>query len=474
MFSHECSSYLVHIFQKSLITGQIPNEWKRANAVAIHKKGSKTDANNYRPISLTCICCKLLEHIIFKQIITDLENRNFFSPVQHGFRRNLSTITQLIEFQHDLQKVLDIGGQVDAVFLDYSKAFDKVPHCQLIDKLIKSGIPLPYVRWIQEYLYNRSQVVKLNSSTSESLPVTSGVPQGSVLGPLLFLVYINDITNFVQNVQIRLFADDCVIYRKVTCELDQQILNQALQQIESFSINAGMQINRDKTVFIRFTRKSDSNRFAYTLRAGLVQEVKEFKYLGLTFTNKLCWNLHINQVYSKCIQKMMFLKRSIRSSTVKVRELAYTTYVLPVLEYGCQVVDSSKRNQIDKLEKIQRKAARFIFQDFRRRSSPTQMMARLGWKPLSMRRKFHKLCLFFKIFHGQVRIDRNDYFELLSVRRTRRRHNLVVRPLFCRTVSFKDSFFPSAIEAWNSLPQNIVGLETYNAFVLALRAHLGL
>lgn len=182
--------------------------------------------------------------------MTYLEDNNLLHPNQHGFRKNLSTVSQLLEITHDFATTIDSQLQTDAIFIDFAKAFDKVPHSKLIDKLVSIGINSSIIAWIKMYLSNRTQYVTVNNAASDPLEVFSGVPQGSVLGPILFLIYVNDIYTYLEpNVKMRLFADDCVIYTTIRTTDDQLRLNTTLANIACWCIEWGMQINVSKTAF---------------------------------------------------------------------------------------------------------------------------------------------------------------------------------------------------------------------------------
>lgn len=453
-YAEKLSEFLVVIFCASLSSAVIPSEWKTARVVPVLKKGDASLISNYRPISLTSTCCKLLEHIIAKYIIGFLDDNNILSNVQHGFRKGFSTVTQLTSVVHSFASVLDKSGQADIIFMDFSKAFDLVSHSKLIDKLKQVGLPNFIVNWVSAYLSNRQQFVSIDDHYSNSLPVSSGVPQGSVLGPLLFLIYVNDIVKVVTHpVQIRLFADDCVLFNVITCREDQLLLNLNLKNILDWCNQWDMKLNAQKTVFMRLTKKKNSLLYPYALPSFPLSEVTEYKYLGVTITNNLSWNKHIGNVCASGFRKLCVLKHKLKHAPADLKFLAYSSLIRPKLEYACIVWDPFTKTNIQALEMIQRKAIRFIFSKYRSTDSPTAIMRAHRIQTLQVRRKILRLKFLFLLKHNKLSMCPDPYVKPFSAPRpTRHRHSDSLTPFTARTNLFKYSFFPRTVTEWNALP----------------------
>ncbi len=273
----ELAPALTQLYQATLDQGKIPEEWRKALVTPLFKKGERAKASNYRPVSLTSICCKLLEHIIHHHIMDHFDLHHVLNDAQHGFRKRRSCETQLILTVQDLAKGLDEKSQIDAVLLDFSKAFDKVPHQRLHNKLYYYGVRGQVLLWIDDFLAGRSQSVVCDGHQSTPCDVMSGVPQGMVLGPLLFLTYINDLPEAVSS-QTRLFADDALVYREISCPEDAQVLQNDLNALQQWEAKWLMHFNPDKCEVLRITQKRKHIIQAdYTIHDQNLQVVKEAK-----------------------------------------------------------------------------------------------------------------------------------------------------------------------------------------------------
>ena len=354
----EIAPILQLFFQATLHQGKIPQDWKTANVVPIYKKGDKHKAENYRPVSLTSIVCKMCEHIIASNVMRHLDKHKILTDCQHGFRKKRSCETQLIITTNDLTTVLEEGGQTDVILLDFAKAFDKVPHKRLLHKLHHYGIRGSILEWIRSFLNERSQQVVLEGSSSERAPVKSGVPQGSVLGPLLFLAYINDLPEKLnQGTVVKLFADDCVLYRRIENKKDCDTLQGDLDQLQRWESDWLMRFHPNKCQVVRVTNKKNIIRHEYTIRGEKLEVVENAKYLGVNINNKMSWNNHIDSITKKAHKTLGFLQRNTSRCPEKTKELCYKALVRPQVEYSSVVWDPHTKTYREQLEKVQRRAA---------------------------------------------------------------------------------------------------------------------
>ena len=358
------------------------------------------------------------------------------------------------------------GKQTDLILLDFSKAFDKVNHEKLLLKLHSYGIRQETLKWIQAFLSNRQQQVVIENECSDSVPVTSGVPQGSVLGPILFLIYINDLPDAIKS-KVRLFADDTALNLAVSSLKDAATLQRDLDRLCLWEDEWDMEFNQDKCTVIHITRSKKPIPSSYVLHGRVLETVSSAKYLGVNISSNLTWTDHIQKVSASGNRTLGFCKRNIRSKNPAIRSTAYKALVRPVLEYSSTVWSPHAKSGIDKLERVQRRAARWISNDYSYQSSVTTMLNNLKWRSLQHRRDDARLVLFYKIIHGLVAFPMPPYIIHL-LKQTRLSHPLAYRQIHTSVDYYKFSYFPLAIWQWNHLPASIVMLPTLDVFKLAV------
>ncbi len=344
----------------------------------------------------------------------------------------------------------------------FSKAFDKVSHQKLTAKLAYYGIRGNTNAWISDFLHERTQTVVLDGVKSYDGEVLSGVPQGSVLGPCLFLYYINDIPLGL-NSTVRLFADDTVVYLAVKTTTDAITLQNDLHKLEQWEDKWAMEFNPSKCQVMHISRNKKPSKHEYTLHGTTLEAVDAAKYLGVTITPKLNFNKHIDNVTASATRSLNFLKRNLQVSSPKLKITAYNALVRPLLEYAPTVWNPYTSTYIKKVEMVQRRAARYTLHRYHYTSSVGEMLQQLGWQTLQQRREQQSLCMMYKIHYGLVAFNKAQY--LIPAQQTRRTtHGLAYQIPHSRTDYHLNSFFPRTIRLWNSLPGYVVITPTYDTF----------
>ena len=457
-FATELAPVYRFLFQTSLDQCKVPDDWKEANITPIFKKGERNKPENYRPVSITSISCKMLEHILCSNISRHLDQNNILTDAQHGFRRHRSCETQLITTCDDFVNTINEKGQTDAVLLDFSKAFDKVHHQSLLVKLENYGIANNTHKWISSFLTNRSQKVMVDNALSSALPVLSGVPQGSVLGPLLFLIYINDMPDVVsQGSKLKLFADDSLLYREVKSPTDADILQKDLNALQEWERDWRMEFHPKKCQVISITNKRKPLHMNYTIHGESLERTTKACYLGVTLDEKLTWNQHINKICQKANQKLGFLKRNLRNCPKDAKEKAYKAFVRPTLDYSACVWDPHTQKNIKQVELIQRRAYRFVNNIKGNSASITSLMEQNKWSPLKERRARQKLNMLYKAQQGQAAVPTT------SLKKHKRKEKIYQLP-YSRVDAHLHSFFPDTARLWNSLPESVRVTQGFEKF----------
>lgn len=338
--------------------------------------------------------------------------------------------------------------------MDFAKAFDKVPHLHLLYKLDHYGINGNIKNWISAFLTNRTQTVVLDSKSSNTVPVTSGVPQGTVLGPVLFLVYINDLPEYLNHSKVRLFADDSIIYCPVKTAGDCDKLQADIEAAARWEQDWLMAFHPDKCTILSVTTKKRPLKYTYTLHNHILESVTSAKYLGLTLQSNLKWDKHIDDITSKGNKMLGFIKRNIKTPNQQIKSQAYRALVRPKLEYSCTVWDPHTSESINKIEMVQRRAARYACNDYQTTSSVTNMLQSLNWPTLSQRRLKTRLIMMYKITHHLVAIPASTIL-IPSDSRTRKSNPNTFRHIYTSKDSYKFSFFPYTITQWNNLSATV-------------------
>lgn len=450
------------IFSQSLASGLLPKDWKLANVSPIYKKGNKTDPANYRPISLTSVVCKVMETLIKDKMVEHLESNRVLSEKQHGFTRGRSCLTNLLEAFNEWTQALDEGYGLEVVYLDYRKAFDTVPHKRLIDKIRNYGITGNILRWIEDFLRGRKTRVKVNGNYSEWLEVWSGVPQGSVLGPLLFLLFVNDLPDWIKS-SIRMFADDTKMWRVIKTEEDRDILQCDIDKLMEWSDNWLLKFNQAKCKVMYI---GEDIKKEYTLRnesgSHSLMETVEERDLGIIVTNDLKTSTQCSTAASRGMSMMGLVKRNFKNLDAECFLLLYKTYIRPRLEYCVQVWSPHLKKDIQLLERVQRRSTKLV-RGFSKLSYQ-QRLVKLGLTTLEKRRERGDLIEAYKILTGKENIDSRQFFHPASKDHVLRGHTLKLFQQRSRLDIRKFFFSQRVVGLWNSLPQHVVEAPTVNAF----------
>ena len=392
------------LFLASIDQGKVPSSWKKA-LTPIFKKGNRSSAANYRPVSLIPILSKSCKHILHCAIINHLLEHNVLTDAKHGFRKKRSCETQLLITIDDLAKVLDERVQSDLILLDFEKAFDKVSHHRLLLKPQHYGVRGSTLKWIADFLNNSTQQVVVDGQFSTEVEVTSGVPQGSVLGPLLFLIFINDLPDYIKNSTVRLFADDCVLYKSITSPEDSVKFQEDLNHLQEWEQQWMMKFHSLKCQVLRSTNKRNPLQSSYTINDHVLEKVESAKYLGVHIDSKLTFNAHINNIIKKANSTRAFLGRNFSNCSRRIKEATYTTFVRPTVEYVSPIWDPHTGKNIKRLEQVQRSCARYVTSDFKRESSVTAMIQNRQWQSLQSRRLLSRLHMMYGIRNDLVDIN---------------------------------------------------------------------
>ena len=449
------------LFEISLQNGKLPKQWKTANVSAIHKSGKKTDAANYRPISVTSIICRVMEKIIRNAIVQHLESNNLLSKYQHGFRKGRSCVTQLLECIEDWTEAIDRNYEVDIIYLDFKAAFDKVPHKRLLRKIWSIGIRGNVYKWLADFLSNRYQRVVVNGSKSSWEKVNSGVPQGSVLGPVLFLIYINDLPDAMDCI-LRLFADDTKLYSIIKNPSDEEKLQSNIFTACDWGKKWQMIFNTKKCKNMHIGRSEPSEYFMKDSESNInkIQLVQEEKDLGVIFDSKLKFDKHINTKVNIANRNLGLISRNFTYMNLDIFLKLYKALVRPHLEYASVIWAPRYKKDIITIENVQRRATKMIksIKDL----AYGNRLRKLGLPTLEYRRKRADMIQVFKIINN-IDVVSVNLFEHRDGAATRGNVHKLLKPRPNSNIR-KYSFSHRVVDTWNSLSNEVIEAPSVNAF----------
>ena len=459
---------LTLIFRKSLDSGQLPAGWKTAHISAIFKKGQKNRAENYRPVSLTSIVVKLLEGIIREHITAHMKQHHLFSTAQFGFLSGRSTVLQLLTVLDKWTQNLDEGDGTDVIYCDFRKAFDKVPHRLLLEKAKSYGIQGKLIEWIQAFLIGRKQSVRVGTDLSRAHEVKSGIPQGSVLGPLLFVLFVNDLPQAVNHSSVYLFADDLKLFHKISTDTDHQLLQEDLNSVCKWTDSSQLQLHPDKCVAMNVGPQQDPAQ--YRLQDGHeLRSVTQEKDLGVVIDSKLSFSAHVSQKVSKANSILGLVMRTIENKTSEVIVTLYKALIRPHLEYANQIWSPYLVKDVMALENVQRRVTRMIPK--MKELSYEERLRKLKLPTLAYRRLRGDVIEIYKMTSGIYDQDVTENLLKFNRNTRTRGHNLRLEKPHCRLDIRKFSFFQRVVGPWNSLPSDIVNAPSLASFERKLDKH---
>ena len=445
------------LLNKSLKEGA-HTSWLKSVITAIHKKGIKNDPGNYRPVSITSVISKVMESIIRDAIVGHLVKNNLLNDDQHGFVPRRNCITQLLLCIEMWTELLEENLAFDVIYTDFAKAFDSVPHERLFVKLDSLGIQGDILKWIKSFLRGRTQCVNVDGELSRWLEVLSGIPQGSVIGPILFIIFINDMPEKVKFNMCKLFADDCKLYGLVE-RLEANTLQQDLDNIQDWSNRWQLPFNTTKCKVMHFGTKNPQRK--YRMKNHTLESTEQEKDLGVMIDPTLKFHIHTAAATKKANQILGLVKKTYTTRDATSISTLYKSMVRPHLEYGNTIWGPFFVGDAKTIEAVQRRATKLI-PELKSQPYKSRLKA-LKLPSLFYRRKRGDMLQAYKIMNGMVRLNKEDLFLPSRLEQTRGHHQKIAKGKATKLIRI-NAFSQRIINDWNSLPVNVIKADSLNIF----------
>ncbi len=438
------------IFESTLKEKKCPSKWKEANVVAIYKKGPKGNPENYRPVSLTSIVCKIFESIVKDALNSHLERNKLISDSQHGFMKGWSCTTNLVEFFDKVTESVDRGEAVDIFYLDFAKAFDKVPRERLLEKLRAKGVDGEVLAWLRDWLTDRKQRVVCEGNFSESIQVESGVPQGTVLGPPLFNVFIDDIDEVAKIIELLLkFSDDTKGMKIIRGEEDRKILQETLDGLVEWAEKWGMKFNLAKCKIMHVGRNNPG--YVYTMGGVALEEVEEERDVGVTVHKSLKPALQCRRAANTASAVLRQIAQNFHFRDRNVFIRLYKQYVRPHVEFSTPAWSPWLRGDVEVLESVQRRAVKMVAG--LKGTTYEDRCRELNIETLEKRRQDQDMKQTFKIVRRKDRLSPSKLFKFRqeNVQTRTARDCLHLRQQVSRLDVRRNAFSQRVTGGWNKI-----------------------
>ena len=465
---------MTELFNESIFNGKFPDKLKTGRVIPLHKSGTTTSLKNYRPITTLSVFSKIFEKLVHNRMTSFISRYNIIKPNQFGFQKNKSTSDAILEFLENVYESFEENNFYLSIFLDFSKAFDTISHDILLDKLEYMGFRGPVHSWLSSFLSNRRQYVDVGSSSSCSLPITIGVPQGSTLGPLLFILYINDMENSLSNMNIIHFADDSTLHTKLRRNSNiTTLVNNELCSINSWLQANKLFLNIDKTKYMIFYLKDKPPDINISISNVTIMRTDLHKFLGVHIDDKITFGSHISKLCTKISRGIGMLRRLKPLVSHAVLKQLYYAFVHSHFSYAITSYQSAYFNKTQKLNNLINKAIKLAFNLNTLTLSLLKDKSVMNYDMSVEYFSCNNMYRILKTESHQFFKDRISSFQTEHEHRTRAASSELIDLPFYRRTKCKRSFLYRGLTFWNKLPLEIRNIPSnFHRFKRSLRKYI--